>query len=91
VAWKETRKWWLSGLELIKIFGRFLFITGWGRMIIEAIYFWWYNNLDYGSKTQQASSKAAPKGRKAALKGRKAALKPPTQFTPEDHNLRCIF
>ena len=53
-------------------------------MITKATYFWWYNNLDYESKADQTSSKAA-------LKGRKAALKPPTQFTPEDHNLRCIF
>jgi len=53
-------------------------------MIIKVIYFWWYNNLDYGSKAQQASSKAA-------LKGRKAALRPPTQFTPKEHVLKMYF
>ncbi|KAK2713027.1 hypothetical protein QYM36_011657 [Artemia franciscana] len=84
VAWKEPQKWWFGGLELMKIFGRFLFITGWDRMIIKAIYFWWYNNLDYGSKARQASSKAA-------LKGSKAALRSPTQFTPEEHLFNMYF
>ena len=53
-------------------------------MIIEAIYFWWYNNLDYRSKAQQASSKVA-------LKGRKAALEPPSQFTPEERTSFKVY
>ena len=52
----------------MKIFGRFLFIIGWDRMIVKAIYFWWYNNMDCGSKAEQASSKADLKGPKTALK-----------------------
>ena len=53
-------------------------------MIIKTIYFWWYNNLDYGSKARQTSSKAA-------LEGRKAALKPTTQFTLEEHHFKMYF
>ncbi|KAK2712308.1 hypothetical protein QYM36_011109 [Artemia franciscana] len=54
------------------------------KMIIKDIYFRGYNNLDYGSKAQQASSKDA-------LKGRKAALRPTMQFTPEVHLFKIYF